>query len=196
MNELLHFWLAPAPKEVGRSWFPPSRLTTIFASLYTDASKFAWGAHFHHAYCHNWAQGPDSELSSLPPGTNVLAQGPSLARSTFTLDQQATGSTAREFDAVIEALKLFAPKAIGACIRLFSDNTGVVQILKKGFSPNAALRNKYVILQTILQDNCCSIDAHHISGERNTVADALSRTNLGDNYKLCPAIFDAIQHFG
>ena len=39
------------PKHVGRSWYPPHRSYNMFVSLYTDASKYGWGAHFHGNYC-------------------------------------------------------------------------------------------------------------------------------------------------
>ena len=123
---------------VGRSWFPPEKLKTIFVSLYTDASRFAWGAHFHHKYyasptnkhvpTREWAQGPNNA-----PNTD-RAQGPLLARSVFNTDIQNTGSTSRELEAVLQALKLFAPHCENACVRLFTDNTGVQHILNKGFA--------------------------------------------------------------
>ena len=47
LNELKHFWKQPPVENVGRSWFPPSKSYTMFVSLFTDASKYAWGAHFH-----------------------------------------------------------------------------------------------------------------------------------------------------
>lgn len=45
LNELRFFWLCPPAHEVGRSWFPPTRVFNLFANLVTDASKYAWGAH-------------------------------------------------------------------------------------------------------------------------------------------------------
>ena len=50
LNELQHFWKKPSPEHVGKSWFPPSKTFTMFVSLFTDASKYAWGAHFHSAH--------------------------------------------------------------------------------------------------------------------------------------------------
>ena len=79
LNELTHFWQRLDEKHIGRSWFPPNRTYTMFVSLFTDASKFAWGAHYHGTLTLNkngQAQGP-----ALEP-----AQGPDdalLARGTF-----------------------------------------------------------------------------------------------------------------
>ena len=63
-------------------------------------------------------------------------KGTILARSTFTNDQQKTGSTARELDAVIAALFAVKNDIQNKCIRLYTDNTGVVQIIEKGFASN------------------------------------------------------------
>ena len=63
-----------------------------------------------------------------------------LARSTFNVQQQQTGSTARELDAVLAAVQAVRHSLRGKCINLFTDNTGVVQILKKGFASTDALR--------------------------------------------------------
>ena len=45
MDALEFFWLRPDDKYVGRSWFPPQNSYNIISNLYTDASKYAWGAH-------------------------------------------------------------------------------------------------------------------------------------------------------
>jgi hypothetical protein len=45
MNELEHFWLVSKPEFMGRSWFPPQQSFNLISSLFTDASKYAWGAH-------------------------------------------------------------------------------------------------------------------------------------------------------
>lgn len=52
INELRSFWQNIQRSDIGRSWFPPTRTHTMFVSLFTDASKFGWGAHFHSKYCH------------------------------------------------------------------------------------------------------------------------------------------------
>ena len=49
-NELQRFWKSPPENAVGRSWFPPSKTFSMFVSLFTDASKYGWGAHFHSAH--------------------------------------------------------------------------------------------------------------------------------------------------
>ena len=66
------------------------------------------------------------------------------------MQQQQTGSTARELDAVIAAVLAVRDSLRGKCINLFTDNTGVVQILKKGFASTDALRAKVAKLLQIL----------------------------------------------
>ena len=69
---------------------------------------------------------------------------------------------------------------------MYTDNTGVVAILNKNFSGNALLRAKLLQLYDILSKYNASIVATHIEGEKNVIADEISRTNIGDSWKLCP----------
>ena len=105
-----------------------------------------------------------------------------MAHDTFTNAQYNSGSTSREFDAALAAVTLFAPRAPGTCICLFTDNTGVMHVINKRFSPNETLRKKLLELHEVLAQHKCTLVATHIAGEHNTVADALSRVNLGDSY--------------
>ena len=69
----------------------------------------------------------------------------------------------------------------------------MVQILEKGYTPSEALRPKLLEIHEILSKHSASIVATHISGEKNSVADLLSRANIGDAWQLKRSIFDAIQ---
>ena len=63
MNELQLFWRCPPIQHVGRSWFPPSQTYRMFVTLFTDASKYAWGAHFH-----------STHIGSAPHSSNMHTQ--------------------------------------------------------------------------------------------------------------------------
>lgn len=65
VKELQHYWLRPTTAEVGRSWFPPHRTAVLTSQLVTDASKYAWGAHFHYAT----SAGADVSKIDLARGT-------------------------------------------------------------------------------------------------------------------------------
>ena len=103
-------------------------MRNLYVHVVTDASKYAWGAHlsthtspiFHKVI----AQG------------QCRAQGPNieLCRGTFEGVYTDLGSTVREFEAVIAALKTTSLHLKGSCVRIFSDNTGVVQIIKNNYS--------------------------------------------------------------
>jgi hypothetical protein len=46
----------------------------------------------------------------------------------------------REFKAVLAAVSAFPGKFADTCIRLFSDNTGVVHCINNGYSKNPNIR--------------------------------------------------------
>lgn len=79
------------------------------------------------------------------------------------------------------------------CIRLYTDNSGVKQAVNKGFSSTSSIRDKLLQVHALLRARNCQIYAQHIPGEENVVADALSRTNLGDSYRLHRVLFKMIQ---
>ena len=39
--------MKPNENSIGRTWYPPYVTSTLFATLVTDVSQHAWGAHFH-----------------------------------------------------------------------------------------------------------------------------------------------------
>ena len=65
----------------------------------------------------------------------------------------------------------------------------MVQILKKGYTPDAALRPKLLQMYEILSKHQASIVATHIAGKTNNVADYLSRIDIGDAWQLKPTLF-------
>jgi hypothetical protein len=71
----------------------------------------------------------------------------------------------REFEAVIAALRTTNVRLHDSCIRLFSDNTGVVYILKNKYSSNELLRAKLKEILTLCCLYKCSITATHLPGE-------------------------------
>lgn len=47
IKELEFFWLNIPACDIGRSWYPPECSTIFTSTLITDASKYAWGSHYH-----------------------------------------------------------------------------------------------------------------------------------------------------
>lgn len=68
-----------------------------------------------------------------------------------------------------------------------------MHIINNGFSQHEHLRCKLVEMQAVLRASQCQAFAAHIRGEDNVVADTLSRTNLGDSYRLHRLLFKTIQ---
>ena len=101
--------------------------------MFTDASKYAWGAHVHGAH-----------LSTNPLGDTRHSRDLAtyLARGTFNAEEQGTGSTMRELLAVVAAVRSVKQQIKNTCVRLHTDNIGVVHILEKGFASTEALRTK------------------------------------------------------
>ena len=88
--------------------------------MVTDASQFAWGAHI--------SKSTSSIFQLDIAQGQCQAQGPhmQLCRGTFDTAHAELGSTVREFEAVVAALRTTNVRLQGSCVRLFSDNTGVV----------------------------------------------------------------------
>lgn len=79
-------------------------------------------------------------------------------------------------------------------MRLFSDNLGVVYAIRNNFSGSPAVRERIRKLHERLLECDCSLVAHYIPGPKNTVADRLSRIDVGDRYKFNPDVFQYIEN--
>jgi ribonuclease HI len=135
--------------------------------LWTDASPSGWGA---------WIQRPEGRLQALGKWP------PEISNQTNNF---------RELWAVIAAIKRFATYFSLSQIhhvRIHSDNTSVVFNIRR----KAASRNLYPSIRHLL--NICNrlglqLSVQHIAGEKNGVADSLSRLSRSGDYSLKREIF-------
>ncbi len=97
-----------------------------------------------------------------------------------------------EFKAVIKALRALSNQIRGCCVRLWCDNTTVVNCYKKGYSPKADIRTLLKEIDGILRTQNASLVVQWISTKHNIAADTLSRVNIGDSYRLSPSVFSNI----
>jgi ribonuclease HI len=135
--------------------------------LWADASPEGWGA---------WIQRPEGRLQALGKWQ------PEIANQTNNF---------RELWAVIMAIKRFAIYFSLHQIhhvRVHSDNSSVVFNIRR----KAASRNLYPSIRHLLS-LCDSLDLHlsveHIPGEKNGIADSLSRLSRSGDYSLKREVF-------
>ena len=94
--------------------------------------------------------------------------------------------TLKELYPIILAIELWGHNIKNRCIVLFSDNAAVVTMLNKHTTKHKlcmALIRRFVI--KIMSDNI-SVQAQHISGKLNNLAENLSRLQIGEFQKGLP----------
>jgi hypothetical protein len=91
---------------------------------------------------------------------------------------------------VLAAVKAYPHDFRDTCLRLFSDNTGVVHCINNGYSKSPPIRVLLRELFELLHTKHASITASYIKGEDNVVADKMSRMSLGDNWRLHTKLFE------
>lgn len=77
----------------------------------------------------------------------------------------------REFKAILSAIRTFPHDFSDTCIRLFSDNTGVVRCINNSYSKHTELRILVKELFSILHLKNASITASYLTGMDNVLAD-------------------------
>ncbi|KAL8590051.1 hypothetical protein ACOMHN_034282 [Nucella lapillus] len=136
-------------------------------SLYTDASNCGWGAHM----------------------------GPLHAQGLWNPDQANWHINALEMEAVCLALVTFQDQVLNKSIRLFTDNTTVAcYINKQGGARSSTLS---LMAESLLQwcyHRNITLQASHIAGKLNILADALSRSKavLSTEWTLNSQLLDVV----
>ena len=162
-------------RQVLRWWTQPANITKTIAlhkpthqiEVFTDASIIGWGAHC----LERTAQGRWSDR------------------------QQMWHINCLEMETVLLALKSFKTLVQGRVTLVATDNSTVLaHITKQGGTHSWQLLNQTWELLEWCRANNVAIQARHIAGKRNILADALSRTHqaLSTEWSLDQTVFNQI----
>jgi hypothetical protein len=156
------------------------------AEISTDASHIGCGVNF------RWI--------NTPPGIEQ-PEVPPIAMYNWAPDVASQSSNFRELMGIYYALASYAPLIKGKSLLLLSDNvTSVAQVNKFG-SCHPKLAELARAIHQIAQENGIALKATHVPGvtlETSSISpDALSREREEGNWKMDPALFQALdKHFG
>ena len=135
-------------------------------SILTDASDTGWGA--------TW--------------------GAKTLRGEWSVRQTRWSINARELKAIVLAISSWAPQLSGRSIQIFSDNVAAAATIRRRGSPCAPLLCR---LAQELEEVCLQfhlkVVASHVAGERNVVADSLSRRRpQPSEWSLSERVFESL----
>lgn len=146
----------------------PIREPSPTRSICTDASQAGWGAHL------------------LPEF--------SIASGLWSEQESALHVNELEMLAVLRALQFWAPILRGLPVLILSDNSTVVAYLsKQGGTRSRSLCNRAIEVLTFADASNIPLQARHIPGRLNVMADALSRQRVfHTEWTLSPQVFSWI----
>ena len=146
LPKLLEHWSTLPLGEISQPCRPPAPSLTVV----TDASNEGWGFH--------------------------TSQG-QVGQGTWGLSTQQYHINSLEFLAVLRALqRLDPPPQWGTHILLLSDNTTVVQCIRRNGSARSSPLNSMTLrVKELLMSRGWSMETAHVKGEMNSLADTLSR---------------------
>ena len=133
--------------------------------LYSDAS---------HSGCGAWTRDMDDSVIEF--------------NQSWTESEIGKSSTWRELKGVDLALRAFATRLQGKCVKVFSDNKGVEAIVKKG-SMRLELHTLSVAIATFCRENNIELHVQWVPREENALADALSREVDFDDWGVSQIFF-------
>ena len=139
---------------------------TIDVMTYSDASDVAWGGY-------------------------VVQLGGQSAVGSWSEGGSVQSSTFRELRAARLVLQSMAPQLEGREVRHRTDNQSAERIMTVG-SRNPDLHMEAILLYKICREHNIRLSVEWVSRDQNEAADALSRFNDPDDYKLDPLVFRAI----
>ncbi len=121
-------------------------------------------------------------------GTGAWAHGKLQFYRNWTVEESSRSSTWRELEGLSLALQAFAPNLSGKKVKMFTDNKGVVSIIRKG-SMNIELHNMSVQVYDFCKSNAISLEVQWIPRSENQRADALSREIDTDDWGVSKEFF-------
>ena len=135
------------------------------AELHSDASLFAWGG---------------------------VLNGKALAHGIWQQSERRHHITTLELLAVIRNVKAFLPRLKNKRVLLHEDNQAVVYIIRERTSRSPVIMAYMWKLWAILDLNQIDMQVQYVKSELNP-ADAPSRLNGANEWKLSPAVFQEFQ---
>jgi hypothetical protein len=134
--------------------------------IQTDASNLGWGA--------------------------VLGQH--IARGFWSEEEKSWHNNMRELMAVFKGLQSFENQIIGKSIQVQIDNTVAVSYVNRMGGKIQQLNNLATTIWNWCLDRKISLQGDYLPGELNTIADALSRINDKNDWKLHPSLFKMLDN--
>lgn len=159
----LAWWLDALDHWNGKS---VSSSLTEWVTLETDASLEGWGSRL-----------TDSQ------GIVKYAQG------FWSLNMRQKHSNLREMTAVFLSLKTFINELSGKSVLILSDNISTVAYINMQGGPSPSLTNIATNIWSLIVTNHIEVKMRHLSGNRNYVADQLSRYSSKYEWMLHPKLF-------
>ena len=139
---------------------------TIDVMTYSDASDVAWGGY-------------------------AVQLGGQTAVGSWSEEESVQSSTFRELRAARLVLQSMASQLEGKEVRHRTDNQSAERIMTVG-SRNPDLHKEAILLYKICRKHNIRLSVEWVSRNQNETADALSRFDDPDDYKLDPSVFRAI----
>ena len=155
----IQWWLDFLPSWNGVCLIQQDPITSVALSLYTDASGLGIGA----VYGHKWF--------SLP--------WPNAGYANLHVSVQ-------ELFAIVVAVHTWSDEWVDQQILFFCDNQSITQVWAKGTSGNPMIMKLIRFLFLHIARRNINLLMQHISGKRNSHADALSRLQVARFHRLSP----------
>lgn len=156
----LSWWLEALNHWNGRAY---SSLPPTWVTMETDASREGWGGR--------------------------LVGGHQKAQGFWNSNMRLKHSNEREMTAVFMTLKTFLKEIKNKSVLILSDNIATVAYINMQGGPSPALTNIATNIWRIVVENNIQIQARHLRGIKNKVADELSRLPSHYEWMLNPTIF-------
>ena len=129
-----------------------------------------------------------SDASDLGCGAWTAQCGELKFFRNWTVEESRKSSTWRELKGVVLALEAFSPSLKHKKVKIFSDNTGVEAVLKKG-SMKYELQELALYVANLCDSIPMELDVQWIPRSQNSEADLLSRQVDFDDWGVSPEFF-------
>ena len=132
-----------------------------------------------------------SDASDVACGGYAVQLGGQTAVGSWSEEESVQSSTFRELRAARLVLQSMASQLEGREVRHRTDNQSAERIMTVG-SRNPDLHKEAILLYKICRKHNIRLSVEWVSRNQNETADALSRFDDPDDYKLDPSVFRAI----